>query len=55
MQFIVHLGFIALMAAMGSSLGQRFYTEDATKLGALAGGVLGLLVIYVLRAGTRNK
>ena len=55
MQLIAHLGIIALLAAIGSSLGEQFYTEDATKLGALAGGVLGLLVIYVLRAGTRNK
>ena len=55
MQLIVHLGIIALMAAIGSSLGQQFYAEQGTKLGALVGGVLGLLVIGVLRAGTRNN
>ena len=55
MQLIVHLGIIALMAAIGSSLGEQFYAEEGIKLGALVGGVLGLLVILVLRAGTRNK
>ena len=55
MQFIVHLGIIAFMAAIGSSLGQQFYGEQATKLGAGVGGALGLLVIIVLHAGTRNK
>ena len=55
MQLIVHLGIIAVLAAIGSSLGQQFYAEEGVKFGALVGGVLGLLVIYVLRAGTRNK
>ncbi len=55
MQLIVHLGIITLLAAIGSSLGQQFYAEEGTKSGALVGGVLGLLVISVLRAGTRNK
>ena len=55
MQLIVHLGIIALMAAIGSSLGQEFYAEEGMKSGALVGGALGMLVILVLRAGTRNK
>jgi hypothetical protein len=55
MQLIVHLGIIALMAAIGLSWGQQFYGEQATKLGAGVGGALGLLVIIVLRAGTHNK
>jgi len=55
MQLIVHLGIIAVLAAIGSSLGQEFYAEEGMKLGALVGGVLGLLVISVLRAGTTGK
>ncbi len=55
MQSIVHLGIIALMAAIGSSLGEQFYAEEGIRLGALVGGALGLLVILVLRAGTGNK
>jgi len=55
MQLIVHLGIIALMAAIGSSLGQQFYAEEGMKLGALVGGVFGLLIILALRAGTSNK
>ncbi len=55
MELIVQLGIIAIMAAVGASLGQQFYGEEGTKFGALVGGVLGLLVIYVLRAGTHNK
>ena len=55
MQLIAHLGIIAVMAAIGSSLGQKFYAEEGVKFGALVGGVLGLLVISVLRAGTSNK
>ena len=52
---IVHLGNIAVMAAIGASVGEQFYAEEGIKYGALVGGVLGLLVILVLRAGTRNK
>jgi len=55
MQLIVHLGIIALLAAIGSSLGQQFYGEQGVKFGALVGGVLGLLVILVLWAGTSNR
>lgn len=55
MQSIVHLGIIALLAAIGSSMGEQFYAEEGIRFGALVGGALGLLVILVLRAGTRNK
>ena len=55
MRLIVHLGIIALMAAVGASLGQQFHTEQGTRVGAFLGGLLGLLVISTLRAGTRGK
>ncbi len=55
MRLIVHLGIIALMAAIGSSLGQQFYGEQGVRFGALVGGVFGLLIISALRAGTSNE
>ncbi len=55
MRLIVHLSIIALLAAIGSSLGQQFYGEQGMKLGALVGGVFGLLIISALRAGTSSR
>jgi len=55
MRLIVHLGIIALMAAIGSSLVQQLGAEQGTKVGAFVGGVFGLLIISALRAGTTNK
>ena len=54
MRSILHLGIIALMAAVGSSFGQRFFPDNGTALGAFIGGVFGLLIIAALRAGARG-
>lgn len=50
MRLILYLGAIALLAAIGSSLGQEYYQEMGRTLGAFIGGVFGLLVVASFRA-----
>ncbi len=55
MRVIVYLGVVALMAAIGAHFGGEYYGDTGPMVGALLGGIFGLLVVSGLRVASPGK